>query len=117
MGFSSVTNSAIHSGQGMGIITRSSNNVFLKDNIVFGFRQAGVWFDASNNITFDGNFVGHIEERPTFQAGDNQVDFMAGVSVCTLYQKTKCLSMVIKNNVVAGAPWAGMTLPGTNCGD
>lgn len=100
----------------MGVIVKASNNVFLKDNIVFGFKQAGVWFDIVKNVTIDGNFVGHISERPTFSAA-MFVDFWAGISICTLFSgKADCTDITVRNNVVAGVPWVGLTMPGHTCG-
>lgn len=36
--------------------------------------------------------------------------------MCTLFGKTDCKDMTIRNNWVAGAVWAGITMPGHKCG-
>ena len=58
--YSSVTNSAIHNGLGWGANIKSSANIYLQNNIWFGFRPIGVSIDFSKNVTFDNNVIAHI---------------------------------------------------------
>jgi hypothetical protein len=42
----SITNSAFHSGMGMGFRAKSSKNLYIADNIWFNFRQVGFAVDS-----------------------------------------------------------------------
>ena len=88
---SSITNCAIHNGLSWGIYVKGSKNVYMKDNVIFGFRPIGVGIDVSHNVTFDNNVVGKVEHRTTLSAGDKFVDKEGGVSVCAYFGPSSCL--------------------------
>jgi len=115
--YSSITNSAIHNGLAWGIYVKSSQNVYLKDNILFGFRPIGVGIDVSSNVTLDNNVIGKVEHRTTLETGVMAMDKEAGVSVCAYFGPSQCSSIQVTNNIVGGAVYAGFAAMGHECGD
>lgn len=61
--WSSVSNSAIHHGLGIGIQIETAANVILTNNTFFDFVKYGFNVVTAQNITADGNFVGYIHSR------------------------------------------------------
>jgi hypothetical protein len=115
---SSVTNSAIHNGYAWGLYVKSSANIHIKDNIFFNFRPVGVGVMSSKNITFDNNLVGAIVQRTTIEATKKLVDKMGGISICAYFgADPACKDLKVRNNIVAGAPYGGLVIPGHDCGD
>jgi hypothetical protein len=80
--WSSVSNSAIHSGLGWSLGVFKSANVHIKNNIFWGSRAIGVGVLTVRNFTFDGNFVGYVTEREV--SGQSFSDRRGGVTVCAL---------------------------------
>lgn len=113
---SSVTNCAIHSGQGWGINAAGSHNLHFANNMVFGFKAIGATFKSVKNVTFDSNMVADVQFRD-FSGTDAINDKWAGVAICSLPSRSNCRQIHFNNNVVAGALWTGFTAPGHACGD
>jgi len=116
--WSSVTNSAFHHGYGWGANVKTSANIHFANNNFFFFGPIGVSIGSSNNITFDGNVVAHIQKRTTIEAGDMFQDKEGGFVTCTYFSTTEvCRNIQVTNNIVAGAHWTGFTAYGHECGD
>jgi len=88
-GHSSISNCAIHSGYGWAVNVKVSANVLLKDNVIWAHRPVGVGVDTSQNITIDGNMVGHIVPRTTFKA-QKLLDKEGGFVICTYNYPEVC---------------------------
>jgi hypothetical protein len=114
--WSAVTNSVLHHGWGRGVQITNSENIYLKDNVIFDFIRFGVNVDTSNNITLDGNYIMHIGTRIMLKT-DGFVDVSANLVVCAIIEGDICENNTIINNVVAGATAAGIGVYGHNCGD
>ena len=93
-----------------------SENIYMQNNIWFGFRPFGAVWDEVKNITFDGNVIAHVIDRTTFVVMDKIIDKKAGLAVCSL-RETICSDLSIVNNLIAGTAYAGFIVPGHNCGD
>jgi len=65
---SKVTNSVISSGRAPGIIIENSAGITLTDNVIADFVQQGVWIKTSSDITFDRNWVHHVQPETTAPA-------------------------------------------------
>jgi len=111
-----VTNSTFHNGLGWGLALFKSENIFMQNNIWWGFRPLGGVWDEVKNITFDGNVIAHVVDRTTFVSMDKLLDKKAGLSVCE-YRGTSCSDLQITNNLIAGTAYAGFIVPGHRCGD
>ena len=59
-GVSSVTNSAIHHGQGFGVAVVKSREVTFSNNVVYSFFEKGLKVEDSFFVTVDDNLIGHI---------------------------------------------------------
>jgi hypothetical protein len=109
-----ITNCAMHKGLGPGILMMNAANVKVENNVIFDFRQLGASFDGITTLTFKNNFVGKIGHfiDAKFKEGESK---MAGVAICS-YKWTKCSGINVEDNIVAGATYAGFTVPGHDCG-
>lgn len=67
-GRSEIINSTVHNGFGWGINIESSSNIIVANSTIFNFRPMGFAVTSSRNITIDGNVLGGITERATFDA-------------------------------------------------
>jgi hypothetical protein len=112
--WSSVTNSAIHSGLGWGLGVYKSANVHIANNVIWGFKPIGVGALTVRNFTLDGNFVGHITERDNL-SGQSYVDRRGAVALCSLEGANICSGLNITNNIVGGASFHGFALPADDC--
>jgi len=117
--WSQVTNSAIHSGYAWGIVVKTSSNILIQNNIIWGFRPIGVGIMSSKNITFDNNIIGHVVDRTTVEAGDQFVDKSAGVSICAYFEPDDtCENIQVTNNLAGGVVYAGFVgAIAHTCGD
>ena len=79
--YSSITNSSIYLGWGMGITIIDSNNTFLQNNNIFSFVRFGVLIKTSFNITLDGNVLNGVWDRGLI-ALDGFVDISGGIIGC-----------------------------------
>ena len=82
--YSSVTNTAIHNGEGYGVSLKLSKNIFFKNNIVFKFRQFGFIMRESKNVTIDDNIVGAIGTRDSVEAAHGSFDPEGVFSICSM---------------------------------
>jgi hypothetical protein len=102
------------------VSVKSSNNILFKDNRVYNFRPIGMMISNVKNVTVDRNVVAHIATRASLggEAGASAVDPECGICTCSYVSWTTeyCINVRITNNIVAGAHWIGMTLPGYRCG-
>lgn len=86
---STVTNCAIHNGEGWGLSIEESQNIVLRGNHIFRFAPIGLAIRTSNLITLDGNVVAHITARATFTA-QMLLDTAGGYSICALGWVEEC---------------------------
>lgn len=78
MGRSEVTNCAFHNGVNWALQTKTSRNILLQGNVIWGFKANAIVIRQSNNITIDGNIVGKIESGDWSNEG--------AYSICSLEQ-------------------------------
>ena len=60
---SKISNCAVHEGDDWGLWMDNTNNVEISDSAFVGWRAVGVSIDKTENLKFNGNFVGHTRER------------------------------------------------------
>jgi hypothetical protein len=63
---------------------KRSNNVELKNNMIYNFRPIAISIDYAENITVDGNVVGHVVDRTTVE-GFNFIDKAAVFAICSFF--------------------------------
>lgn len=114
---SSVTNCSIHNGYSWGLNIMGSSNINVSNNVFFNFRPIGLGVQKSRNCTVDNNIVGGIVDRTTVEAGDGVVDKAGGISICAYQEGDECPDMFVRNNIIAGAVYGGLVMPGHDCGD
>jgi parallel beta-helix repeat protein len=110
---SKVTNSAIHSGHGIGIMVKNSEDVIVDNNVVFFQHIGGIWMKKSNNITITNNVVAGMGTR--YWSGETRLDEIAGYNLCNKDQN--CADLILQNNIMAGGQRIGFLLPTVACGD
>lgn len=120
LGYSRVSNSAIHHGLGIAGYVTDSENVELVNNNVYTFSRFGLVITTSKNITFDGNWVSGIHNRglKVKSGGDTQ----GVILVCALNAGDKCEDISIVNNIVSSlspsnVDSAGYSAPAHECGN
>jgi len=95
---SKISNSAIHQGQGPGIIVKKSANIILENNVIAEMAEHGVWVQNSKSVTIDGNWVfnviEHIGKEPAM------FEYLGWKGGFTLSESNS--KMVVTDNVVAG---------------
>lgn len=73
-GVKKVSNSAISSGRGNGIILKKSRNVELTDNVIHDFARWGIYAESSADFKIKGNIINGItpekEDFPTYKKWD-----------------------------------------------
>jgi len=122
--WSKVSNSALHNGLSWGVAVKSSENILLKDNVLYNFRPIGIAIGGAKNVTLDGNAVGLVQQRTTLEslAGGpgppkNVEDKEGGILGCTYWSESEpCKDLTFINNIVGGAFWVGFTIQGHECG-
>lgn len=110
-GTKTVTNSAISSGLGKGVIINSSQNVNLQGNVIHDFILHGVEALNSQVFTVDQNVVNQV--RPVnepFPAYNVWPEVNGGMKF------SKCNSFAVTNNIVASTWHSGFTIPAYSCG-
>jgi hypothetical protein len=112
---SSVSNSVLHHGLGIGVEIVSSDTVELSNNILFDFVKFGINIEASQSISIDSNFVANIKSRNIIGL-DEALDPIGGIMGCALSEGDICGNLTITNNIVAGTIMAGFSAPGHQCG-
>ena len=113
--WSSVTNSAIHHGNGWGIHATGSSNVLVQNTFVFDFVNMGVVISTATNVTLDGVIVMMVHPR-NFTAW-HMLDKKAGMAICGFILNDVCTDVNVINSLVAGTDFYGFAAPGHNCGD
>ena len=107
---SSVSNSAIHNGLGIGIMVTSADNVLVNGNVVFFHHIGGVWLKKSNKVTITNNVAGGMGTR--YWSEETKLDELAVFNIWNNDQI--CKNLVIKNNIVGGSERIGYLLPTTS---
>jgi hypothetical protein len=106
-----VTNSAISSGKGEGIIMKHSKNIVLDGNVVHDFILYGIKAEKSSFITLNNNIVNGVrpfnEEFPAYTKWDEP---NGGIEM------SDSKDFLITNNVVASTWSQGYRLPSYACG-
>jgi hypothetical protein len=60
---SKITNCAVHEGNDWGLHIKTGNNIEISDTTFVGWRAIGVGIDKTENLKFNGNFVGDVRAR------------------------------------------------------
>jgi len=94
-----VSNSAVHSGFGMGLMIMHSENVEIVNNNFWEFIKYGVNIVTSNNITLDGNWIMAVQWREV--EVKSLGDPVAGLVGCGHLLGDRCIGLRIINNIVA----------------
>ena len=110
---SSVTNSAIHNGLGIGIMVTSADDVTVDNNVVFFQHIGGIWMKESHQTTITNNVVAGLGTR--YWSTETRLDELAGFNLCNKYQK--CKNLIVKNNIVGGGERIGFLMPTIGCAD
>lgn len=113
MGTSSITNSAIHHGKGIGVHIVNSQNIVFDNNVVTDFAEHGIWVQGSNEISMDNNWLFHV-----IQEMDTRVkmfEYFGWKGGFTLSESNRAMS--ITNNVVAGTWHHGFHFVPKKCDD
>ena len=113
--YSSITNSSIYLGWGMGITILDSQNVFLQNNNIFSFVRFGVLIKTSFNITLDSNILNGVWERGLI-ALDHFVDISGGFIGCADDESMPPCSYTFTNNIAIGSSYSGFASYGHTCG-
>ena len=113
--YSSITNSSIYLGWGMGITIIDSNNTFLQNNNIFSFVRFGVLIKTSFNITLDGNVLNGVWDRGLI-ALDGFVDISGGIIGCADDKLYPPCQYSLTNNIAMGSSFSGFATYGYKCG-
>lgn len=102
----------IHSGLGGGaILFKKSKNLVFVDNVIFDHTNMGASFVSASNVVFDRNLVAQIVAQ-----SESVYTPWAGVATCTAGGATSCSNFKMRDNIVAGATWAGFSAQMHRCG-
>jgi len=110
---SSVSNSAVYNGLGIGILVTEADDVKVENNVVFFQHIGGIWMKKSHNTEILGNVVAGMGTR--YWSGETNLDEIAAFNFCNHYQK--CRNLQVKNNVAAGGERLGFFIPTVGCTD
>ena len=114
--FSSITNSSVYLGWGMGVSITGSSNIFIQNTNFFSFVRFGVLIQTGSwGITFDNNILVKVMERGLVSL-DSFIDISGGFIGCGAVPNDKC-SYTVTNNIVAGVPSSGYVVYGHPCGN
>jgi parallel beta-helix repeat protein len=109
--FSSLTNSAIHNGRGIGVMVSSADHVTIDNNVMFFHHVGGIWMKASDDTTITNNVLGGFGTR--YWSNDTRLDELAGFNLCNNDQN--CANLILKNNIMGGSERIGFLLPTVAC--
>ena len=109
-GIKKVTNSAISSGKGEGIIMLSSNKIELINNVVHDHILFGIQGRGSNVLKIDNNVVNGIRPK---NIPDHP--YMEWTEVNGGIDVSDCNSCSVTNNIVASTWHSGFRLPAHEC--
>lgn len=111
-----MSNSAIHNGLGWGVNIKTSQNIILKDNVIYDFRPIGVDVEFSKNITLDGNVLMRVLERTNLESTGNMEDKRGGFAICSYFTShALCTDISVINNIATGVTFAGFIVQGDDC--
>ena len=71
---------------------------------------------TSNNVTIDGNVLGKVTPRTTFE-GQKILDKEGGFSICAYNFPDPCSDISVTNNIAGGVAYAGFLAPAHACGE
>ena len=104
---SSLTNSVIHNGLGIGVMVTSADNVLVDTNMIFFQHIGAIWMKKSHSTTIINNVAGGMGTR--YWSTETRLDELAVFNLCNIYQS--CKGLVVKNNIVGGSERIGFLLP------
>jgi len=107
---SSVTNSAVHDGLGIGIMVSSAEDVTVDNNVVWFQHIGGIWMKKSDRTTITNNVVAGMGTR--YWSGDTLFDEIAAYDLCN--KDYNCEGLKVHDNVAAGGERVGFAMP-TSC--
>jgi hypothetical protein len=111
-GVKRVTNSAISSGLGEGIIIKNSHKVTLDSNVIHDFILYGIHGDASENLVINNNVVNGVRHK-----NEDNLPYMEWEEVNGGIDLMSSKNFVITNNIVASTWHLGFALPPHECGE
>ena len=111
-GVKKVTNSAISSGLGEGIIIKNSKQVTLDNNVIHDFILYGIHAEASQNIVINSNVVNGVRIK-----NDNDGTYMKWNEVNGGISMMDSSDFTVTNNIVASTWHSGYMLPAHKCGE
>ena len=99
LGYSRISNSAIHHGLGVAVNVIFSQNVEFLNNNVYTFTRYGMVIQTSSTITFDNNWVAGIFDRGlrVKSGGDTQ----AAICACGHTPNDRCFNLTVTNNIAS----------------
>lgn len=108
---------SLHKGEYHAVTIVKSEYIVFEDNVIMNFKPIGIRLDFASFVRVANNFIGHLEERPTFKGGMT-LDKRGGIIHCN-HEATPqvCTDNSYLDNIVAGAFYGGFILPGHDCGD
>lgn len=110
---SSITNCAIHSGQGQGVILSDSRNIIFSDNTIFRFYEQGITVEGTTAVTLEGNRMGHIASLWTIGYSFFEwKEEKGGVA-----KLSGNMDLIVRNNVVFGANYYGLEYNAPMCNE
>jgi len=110
---SSLSNSVIHNGLGIGVMVTKADGVTIDNNMIFFTHTGGVYMKESHSTTITNNIVAGMGTR--YWSEETKLDDIAGYSLCNKYYR--CKNLILKNNIMAGFERAGFVVPTTACSD
>ena len=109
-GIKKVTNSAISSGKGQGILMLSSNKIELTGNVIHDHILFGIHGIGVKMLTIDNNVVNGIRPR-NIPEHPYELWFEVNGGIDVL----PCVECTFTNNIVASTWHSGFRLPAHNC--
>ena len=102
-GQSTIKNSVISSGRGMGLVFENSANVEIKDTTVADFIQQGIWIQNSNGITVDGAWVHHIIPEVDIEVQMHAYPILQTYAIGGITASQGTRDIIIRNSIVSGS--------------
>lgn len=105
---SKLTNSAIHSGRGIGVYVTRTSDVILDGNVVWYQHVGGIFVQKSNNTKILNNVVAGMGTK--YWVSDTRLSEIAAFLLCN-HDTRRCPGLEVRNNIGAGGERAGFVLP------
>jgi len=119
LSYSSVTNSVIRHGRGIGVTFKDAANQTFINNTLFNFYGAAITLDGASFIVVKNNWVFGVRSQglASMSIKSNQI----GISVCARKSRDNCNQVYIQDNIVGGIEGTnvdsvGFVVPGHKCG-